>query len=220
VQAPPRLRGSVVLRFVALLLGLFLFAVGIVAYLESKLGLSPWDVLHQGLANHTPLSFGEANIVVGLFATAVAWMLGARIGLATIANAALVGTFVDRLTAVGAVRGLAHESLGVHIALLAAGVVAIGLGSGLYLGAAFGAGPRDSLMVVGAKRLSIRIAVVRGAIEICALVAGIALGGTVGVGTIVFALAVGPSIEAAFWLLDRVRLTLAEPAPAAAPAVA
>ncbi len=218
MHAPPRLRGGVVARLVALVVGLFWFAVGIVAYLESGLGLSPWDVLHQGLANHTPLSFGEANIVVGVFAIAGAWLLGARIGLATIANAALVGTFVDRLTAIGAVRDLAHDPLGVRVSLLAAGVVAIGVGSGLYLGADFGAGPRDSLMVVGARRLSIRIAVVRGAIEICALAAGVALGGTVGLGTIVFALAVGPSIEMSFWLLDRVRLTRAEPVAAAAAA--
>jgi uncharacterized membrane protein YczE len=215
VHAPPRLRGSAVARLVALVFGLFLFALGIVAYLESKLGLSPWDVLHQGISRHTALSFGEANIAVGVVVVLVAWLLGARIGLATVANATLVGFFVDRLTAIGAVDDLNGASLGVRIGLVAAGVVFIGLGSGLYLGADYGAGPRDSLMVVGARRLAIRIAAVRGGIEILALVGGIALGGTIGVGTVVFALTVGPSIEASFWLLDRIRLTLARPTPSA-----
>src|SRR5213080_1316352 len=87
MRAPPRLRGGLGLRMAVLLSGLFLFASGIVALLESRLGLSPWDVLHQGLARHTPLSFGEANIAVGSGVLAVAFVLGARIGICTIANA-------------------------------------------------------------------------------------------------------------------------------------
>ena len=215
MRAPPRLRGGLAARLVSLVAGLFLFAAGIVAFLESRLGLSPWDVLHQGISRHTPLSFGEANIVVGAVVVAIAWLLGARIGLATVANAVLVGTFVDLLTSIGAVNDLGGSPLGVRVGLLAAGVAFIGLGSGFYLGADFGAGPRDSLMVVGSKRLSLRIAVMRGAIEVLALAAGIALGGTVGVGTIVFALLVGSSVEGSFWLLGRARLTLSEPATSA-----
>lgn len=199
--------------------GLFLFALGIVAFLESRLGLSPWDTLHQGLSRHTPISFGEANIVVSVLVVTIAWLLGAKIGIGTLANALLVGGFVVVLTSIGAVQRLAHDPLGVRIGLLAAGVALTGFGSGLYLTAALGAGPRDSLMVVGSKRLGRRISVVRAALEICALAVGFALGGTIGVGTVAFALLIGPSIEASFWLLDRSSLTL-PPAPAAAVASA
>lgn len=207
MRAPPRLRGGVAARLGWLLLGLCLFGTGIVAYLESGLGLPPWDVLHQGIAEHTPLSFGAANVVVGLTVLVIAWALGARLGLATWLNATLVGVVIIALTSIEGVDRLSNQPLGVRLAILAAGVTMIGAGSGFYLGAAYGAGPRDSLMVVGAHRTGHRIAVVRTAIEITVLVAGFLLGGTVGIGTAVFALAVGPSVEASFWVLERSRLT-------------
>jgi uncharacterized protein len=215
VRAPPRLRGGVAVRLTALVLGLFVFAAGIVALLESRLGLSPWDVLHQGIAKHSPLSFGEANIVVGVAVLAAAWLLGARVGTGTVANAVLIGVFIDRLTSIGWVSGLAHDRLGVRVGLLVAGIAVIGLGSGFYLGANLGAGPRDSLMVVGARRTGIRIGVVRAAIELSALVAGFVLGGRVGAGTLVFAVLIGPSVELAFWSL--LRTGLAERGPGVRP---
>ena len=188
-----------------------MFAAGIVALLESRLGLSPWDVLHQGIAKHSPLSFGEANIVVGVVVLAAAWLLGARVGIGTVANAVLIGVFIDRLISIGWVSGLSHDRLGVRIGLLVAGIAVIGLGSGFYLSANLGAGPRDSLMVVGARRTGIRIGVVRAAIELSALVAGFVLGGRVGAGTLAFAVLIGPSVEVAFWSL--LRTGLAEPGP-------
>jgi uncharacterized protein len=217
MRAPPRIRGSLAQRLGVLVGGLFLFALGIVCFLESKLGLSPWDVLHQGIARHSPLSFGEANITVSVVVVTLAWLLGARVGIGTLANALLVGGFVVGLTSIGAVQHLAHDPFGVRIGLLAAGVILTGAGSGLYLAAALGAGPRDSLMVVGSERLSLRIAIVRVALELSALGLGIGLGGTFGVGTVAFALLIGPSIEASFWLLERSRLTL-PPVPVAVPA--
>jgi uncharacterized membrane protein YczE len=199
--------------------GLFLFALGIVAFLESKLGLAPWDVLHQGIAKHSPLSFGEANIAVSVIVVTLAWLLGARVGVGTLANAVLVGTFIVALTSIGAVEDLQHDPFGVRIGLLVAGVALTGAGSGVYLAAALGAGPRDSLMVVGAQRLRRRIAVVRALLELCALGLGIGLGGTFGPGTLAFALLIGPSIELSFWLLERTTFTLpAVPRAAAQPA--
>ncbi|MGE5273267.1 MAG: YczE/YyaS/YitT family protein [Verrucomicrobiota bacterium] len=203
MHVPPRVRGGLVARSVALVVGLFLFAVGIVCQLESGLGLSPWDVLHQGIAEHTPLSFGAANIVVGLVVLAVAWSLGATIGVATVANSLLVGAFVQSLTAIGAVERLADDPLGVRIALLVVAMPIYGIASALYLGAWMGAGPRDSLMVVVGARTHVRLGVVRAAIELLALAAGFALGGTVGIGTVVFALTIGPALEGGFWLLRR-----------------
>lgn len=196
-------------RGVSLVVGLFLFAVGIVLQLQSELGLSPWDVLNQGLSEQTPLSFGAANIVVALLVLVTAWALGARIGIGTVANAILIGAFIDALLALDAVGSLAGHGLAVRIALLVGGIALVALGSVLYIGADLGAGPRDSLMLVGARRTGVRIGGVRAVLEIGAAAAGLALGGTVGVGTLVFAFGIGPAVEAAFLLL--VRLGVAEP---------
>ena len=209
MRAPPRLRGGLVARFGSLIFGLFLFSAGIVAFLESKLGLPPWDVLHQGIAKHTLLSFGTANVVVGLAVLVLAAVLGARIGLGTVANAILVGVFVIALLAIGAVQDLSDDPLGFRIGLLVAGLALIGIGSAFYLAANLGAGPRDSLMVVGALRLPLRIALVRVGIELAALIAGVILGGKVGIGTLVFAIGVGPIVEASFWLFQRSGLAAA-----------
>lgn len=203
MHAPPRVRGGLRTRLVVLVAGLFLFAVAIVLQLESRLGLSPWDTLHQGLSRHTRLSFGMASVCVSVVVLVLAWRMGASIGIGTVANAVLVGTFIEGLTAIGPVDRLSESSLGVRIVLLAVSMVLIGIGSALYLGAWLGAGPRDSLMVVGGERTGLRLGVVRAGLELFALAAGFALGGTVGVGTVVFALCVGPALEAAFWGLGR-----------------
>jgi uncharacterized protein len=197
-------------RFVVLVCGLLVFAAGIVALLESDLGLSPWDVLHQGLADQTPLSFGAANVVVSAVVLGLAWALGARIGVGTVANAVLVGLFVQLLTSSDAIAELSKSDLGARIALLAGGVALMGFGTGLYVGAGLGAGPRDSLMVVGAARTRIRFGAVRGAIEAAALAVGFALGGAVGVGTLVFVILIGPAVEGSFWLLARSPLVQSE----------
>jgi uncharacterized membrane protein YczE len=218
VHVPPRVRGGLAGRSVSLLIGLFLFAVGIVCQLESGLGLSPWDVLHQGIAEHTPLSFGAANVVVGLVVLAIAWALGAKIGFATIANSVLVGLFVQLLTSIGVVDGLADDPLGVRIALLVIAMPVYGIASALYLGAWMGAGPRDSLMVVVGARTHLRLGLVRAGIEILALAAGFALGGTVGIGTVVFAVTIGPALEAGFWLLRRSPLGATAPVLSPEPA--
>jgi len=210
-------RGNTVTRAGSLVTGLFLFALGIVLLLESELGLSPWDVLNQGVAERTPLSFGMANVAIALVVLVVAWALGARIGPGTVSNAVLIGLFVDGLLEVEAVARLSDQALGVRIALMVAGILVIGVGSGFYIGAGLGAGPRDSLMLVLTRRTGIRLGVVRAGLEVAVTVAGFALGGTVGIGTLAFAFGIGPSVELAFWLLER--SPLADPAPDASHAV-
>jgi uncharacterized protein len=210
-------RGGYAARVASLVFGLFLFALAIVLILESKLGLSPWDVLNQGLAKHTPLSFGMANVAVAVVVLGIGWSLGGRPGVGTVANAVLVGSFIQVLTSVSAITGLAHDGLTVRIALLALGITLIGPASAFYIGADFGAGPRDTLMLVGARRTRFRIGVVRGTLELIALGAGIALGGTFGIGTVLFAFLVGPIVEASFALLART--PLAGPSPAPVPVV-
>ncbi len=184
-------------------LGLGVFAIGIVSIYESKLGLSPWDVLNQGVAKHTPLSFGTANIAIAIVILIVARRLDVRLQIGTVANALLVGTFVDLLLRIGAVQGLAHDALPVRIALLVAGILVIGLGTGFYISAALGAGPRDSLMLGITRRVRSRVGVVRTCLELGATGLGYALGGNVGIGTLAFALGIGPAVELSFALIGR-----------------
>jgi uncharacterized protein len=206
-------RGGLVARWVSLVVGLLLFALGIVLIYESKLGLSPWDVLNQGIANHTPLSFGMANVAVALVVLVAGWRLGGKVGIGTLANAVLVGSFIQGLTAMGAVTDLAHDGLSVRVPLLVLGIALIGPATALYIGADLGAGPRDTLMLVGAQRTRFRVGIVRGALELCALAIGIVLGGTFGVGTVLFALGIGPVVEASFRLLELSPFSAAAPGP-------
>jgi uncharacterized membrane protein YczE len=160
-------------------------------------------VLNQGIAKHTPLSFGMANVAVALVVLCIAWSLGGKPGIGTVANAVGVGSFIQLLTAFDAVTNLQHQPLGVRIPMLLVGIALIGPASAFYIGANYGAGPRDTLMLVGARRTRFRVAVVRASLEVCALAVGIVLGGTFGIGTVLFALGVGPAVEASFWLLER-----------------
>ena len=212
MRAAPVLHGGFLLRVSWLVFGLFLCACGVACFLESELGLPPWDVLHQGVAEQLELNFGVANVIVSLAVLALVWALRAHIGLGTILNATLIGAFVIALTAVD----VSSQPLAVRIVLLALALPFFGVGSAFYIAAQMGAGPRDSLMLVVSQRLGVRIGVSRAAIEIVALVAGYALGGTIGLGTVVFAFGIGPAVELSFWLLGRT--SLASPAVASAPA--
>ena len=193
--------------------GLLVFAFAIVLILESELGLSPWDVLNQGLAEHTALSFGMANIVVALVVLCIGWSLGGHPGIGTVANAVLVGAFIQALTSIDALTSLSHHGLAVRIPLLVVGIALIGPASAFYIGADLGAGPRDTLMLVGAGRTGGRIWILRATLEVSALPFGIALRGTFGVGTVLFALLVGPIVEASFAVLARTPLAIPSPAP-------
>ncbi|MBA2462973.1 MAG: hypothetical protein H0V45_14620 [Actinobacteria bacterium] len=210
MRAPPALRGGFLPRLSGLVAGLALCACGIVSFLESELGLPPWDVLHQGIAEQAGISFGLANLAVSALMLVLAWSLRAPIGLGTLLNALLIGTFVIGLTALEPVSALSEESLGVRVSLLPVALVCFGVGSAFYIAAAMGAGPRDSLMLVTSVRLGWRIATARTAIEVLALAVGFGLGGTAGVGTLVFALGIGPTVELSFWLLARTPLALVE----------
>jgi uncharacterized membrane protein YczE len=201
------LRGGPVARAVWLVIGLFLCAVGILCFLEARLGLPPWDVLHQGIARKTPLSFGAANEVVGVIVLILAGALGARVWIGTVANAVLVGLFIILLQPLHTVQALSDWPLVPRIGLLVFGLACFGVGTAFYIGANLGAGPRDSLMLVGSKRTGIRIGAMRALLEITVLLIGVLLGGTVGLGTVAFAALIGPSVEASFWLVTRFHLT-------------
>jgi uncharacterized membrane protein YczE len=210
--APPALYGGFASRVVWLVAGLFLCSCGIVCFLESELGLPPWDVLHQGLAEQLGISVGAANLLVSVLVLVLVWRLRAGIGLGTLLNAILIGSFVIALTSLDSVDALSEQSLALRIGLIAVALVCFGVGSAFYICASLGAGPRDSLMLVTSRRLGVRLGAARTGLEIAALVVGFLLGGTVGIGTLVFAVGIGPVVEASFWLLGRT--------PLAAPAVA
>lgn len=177
-------------RLTQLIAGLVLFGVGIGMMLQSGLGVPPWDVLHQGLSLQFGLTVGIWSIIVSALVLLLWLPLGERYGLGTLLNTVIIGLVIDLTAVVIPDAG----STPVAWAMLLSGVLMIGVASGLYIGANLGPGPRDGLMTGIAKRgPSIRLT--RALIEITVLVVGWALGGTFGIGTIVFALAIGPLVQ-------------------------
>jgi uncharacterized protein len=177
-------------RLARLMVGLCVFGAGDALLVASLLGNSPWTVFAQGIAVQTPLSVGTATIATS-FALLVLWIpLGQKPGLGTVLNAIVVGLALDATllalpdSAPLAVRGF--EVL--------AGIALVGIGSGLYLSTVLGPGPRDGLMTGLHRRTGRPVAVVRMAIELSALVVGVLLGGRFGIGTIAFALLIGPAV--------------------------
>lgn len=187
VFVPPGSRDRLARRVGQLLAGLVLFGVSDSLLVLAHLGIDPWDVFHQGLSRHTGIPIGTWSILVGM-AVLLLWIpLRQRPGLGTVLNVVLVGSVIDVMLAVFP----PPEALAPRIVLLAAGVFMNGVATGCYIGAGLGPGPRDGLMMGMAAR-GHPIRVVRTAIEVTVLGAGWLLGGNVGVGTLVYALAIGP----------------------------
>lgn len=177
-------------RVPQLLVGLAFFGFGSGLMVQSELGNPPWDVFHEGVSLSTPLSIGTAAIVTS-FGVLVFWIpLRERPGIGTLANAVLIGVFID-LTVLFIDT---PESLALQVLLMVGGVIAVGIGSGLYIGVRLGPGPRDGLMTGLAKR-GISLTVARTGVEAAALLVGWVLGGTLGFGTVLFAVGIGPLVE-------------------------
>jgi uncharacterized protein len=189
------------LAWVRLVAGLWLFAAGVVMGLRSRLGVGPWDVLHDGIRHVTPLSFGTATIVVGVVLLVAGTLAGVRPGPATLVNMVVIGLFSDAMLATGVGADWGDRGLPLRLAVVVGGVALVALGSALYIGAGLGSGPRDSVMLAVAARTGLRVGAVRAIIETTVLVAGVLLGGAAGVGTILFAFGIGPAVEVAFRLL-------------------
>ncbi len=184
------------LKMLRLLIGLFLFSVGIVMTINAKLGLAPWDVLHQGISRQTVLTMGEASIIVGLIIVVFNFVFREKVGIGTILNMVVIGAFLDFLM----LNHILPEPAGMtgRIGLLIGGMVMISIASYLYIGAGLGAGPRDGLMVALNRRTGKSIRFVRNFIEISALIIGFFLGGTVGIGTVAMSLGQGYVIQFVF----------------------
>lgn len=175
-------------RLVQLFVGLALYGVSLAFLVRAGLGLAPWDVLHQGLAIQLGTSIGVMVIAVS-FAVLLLWIpLRERPGFGTVANALLVGVSVDLTLLVLA----DADAWAWRIALLVAGVLLNGLATALYLGSSFGSGARDGLMTGLVRRTGRSVRTVRTVIEVSVLAVGWLLGGTVGVGTVLYAFAIGP----------------------------
>ncbi len=193
--------GETLRRLPQVLLGLVVFGVGIALMVVADLGLAPWDVLHQGISERTDVGIGTVIIAIGLLVVLGFVPLRERVGLGTLLNAVVIGLAANATLAVLD----DPEAMPARVAAMVGGPVIIAVGSGLYIGAGLGPGPRDGLMT-GIARRGIPVWKARTAIEIAVLATGIALGGTVGLGTIWFAAAIGPMIG---WFLPR--FTLAPP---------
>ena len=184
-------------RLTQLFVGLALYGVSLAFVLRAGLGLAPWDVLHQGLAEHLDATVGQMVIAVS-FVVLLLWIpLRERPGFGTFANAVLVGVFVD-LTLLVLDPAQAWPA---RMLLLLGGVLLNGLATALYIGASLGPGPRDGLMTGLVRRTGRSVRLVRTVIEVTVLVVGFLLGGTVGMGTLLYAFAIGPIAHAFLRLL-------------------
>ena len=196
-------------RLPRLLAGIIILGIGIAPILDAELGVAPWDVLHQGLSDVTGLSFGLVVVLVGLVVLLTWIPLKQRAGIGTIINTLTVGFIVNgMLDALPEVHNLA-----VRWAMLLGGIVVTSFGMALYIGAGLGPGPRDGLMTAVAAH-GHPLWLVRTVIELLALAVGFALGGDVGIGTVLFAFGIGPI---GHWFLGRLHLGVdgADPDPTA-----
>ncbi|BCT76245.1 membrane protein [Sinomonas cyclohexanicum] len=200
-------------RFPRLFLGLFLYGIAIALLLRSGLGSSPWDVLSQGVARVSGLSFGATTVAISIVVLAGWIPLRQRPGWGTLFNTLLIGPFADLgLACIPVAHDVAWQA-----AALAGGLVLLAFASALYIGAGLGPGPRDGLMTGLVARTGRPVWIVRSAIELSVVALGWVLGGTVGIGTAIFAFGIGPLIQLAMRAL-RVDLAPARPVRVPEPA--
>lgn len=178
-------------RLLRCVTGLACFGIGIAFFVKSTLGVPPWDVFHSGVSQHTGLGLGTVLIIVA-FVVLLLWIpLRLRPGIGTILNAVEIGL----------VENIAQDllpdtsNIAVRIAFMAAGMLCIAAGSGFYIGAELGSGPRDGLMLGLNKRFGISVRLARTVVEVTVMIIGIFLGGKIGIGTFVFAFGIGPLVQ-------------------------
>lgn len=182
-----------IIRYSKLILGLFLCALGVVIILKSNLGLSPWDVLNQGLNRTLGITLGQANILVGAIVVVFSLFLKQPIGIGTIINFLLVGIFIDIIISLNLIPD--GDIILKQILIFIIGIIVFSYGCYFYMATGLGCGPRDGLMVVLTKRTNHQLWKIKTVIELCALALGYFLGGTVGVGTVASSILVGPLMQ-------------------------
>ncbi len=186
------------LRWAQLVAGLLGCGAAIPLMIRSHLGLGPWDAFHVGIYNLTGISVGAASIAVGAAIVAGSYFLGIRPGAGTVANMVLIGVFIDLILPLIPDATSVAQGFGYY----AVGIILMGLSSGMYMGAGLGNGPRDSLMLGLSTSWNWPVRRVRTVIELSALGGGWAMGGTIGIGTLLFALTIGPAAQWGLQLFD------------------
>ena len=186
-------------RLFRLMGGLFLYALGIIFTLKANIGYAPWEVFHVGLSSVTGISLGLITILVGLVVVVITAFLKEKLGLGTILNMVFIGVVIDIINWLNIIPIVTTIVPG--IIMLITGLFVIALGSYFYMGSAFGAGPRDGLMVALTRMTKLPIGVCRALIELSVMVIGWLLGGMVGIGTVISVFATGFCIQITFKLL-------------------
>ena len=186
-------------RLLWLELGMLVSAIGIVMMLQANIGLEPWSVLQQGMAQSFGITYGTASVIVGAAAIGVAILFGESFGFGTVINIVLCAVFIDALLWLGWVPQMSGTLSGVL--MLLAGLELLVLGTWMYMKSALGAGPRDALMVALARRTGRSVGLCRISVEILVILTGYFLGGQVGIGTVISALGLGSLFNLNFHLL-------------------
>ena len=192
------MRDSYFFRIPLLIWGLFLYSLGCVIIINAQIGFYPWDVFHAGFSKVTGVSIGTVSIVTGITVGVLVFLLGEKLGLGTIANMILIGSFLDMIMALHIVPMTASFTMSIVMLIIA--LIIMAFASYFYIKAGFGAGPRDSLMVALTRMTHLPIGVCRGGIEVLVVLIGWRLGGMVGIGTLLSAVTIGFWIQIVFKL--------------------
>lgn len=190
-----------IVRLLKLNVGLVLFGVGLWLGLVAELGVGPWDVLTGGLSQQTGVRFGLMAIVVSVVVLLIGVVARVRPGIGTLLNVFVIGAVLDLLLTSPLLADLGDQPLPLRLLATLLGIATVAAGSALYLGAHLGPGPRDGLMVAIHLRTGWRVGTARAVLECVVLVLGVLLGGPVGIGTVLFALGIGPAVQVAFRVL-------------------
>ncbi|SCI13820.1 Uncharacterized BCR%2C YitT family COG1284 [uncultured Clostridium sp.] len=190
---------KLLILIIKLISGFFLCAMGTVMAIKSNLGLSPWDVFHQGISNISGFTIGQVSIFVGIIVVAISYFLGCKIGFGTISNMIVIGLFIDFITYLNFIPNC--NSLLSGIIMIIGSLFISAIGAYLYIGCAMGCGPRDGLMVTLMQITNKPIKIIRGILEVTVLMLGWILGGLVGIGTLITAFGIGYCLQLTFKLL-------------------
>lgn len=188
------------LKILKVVFGLFIFAVGTVMTINANIGYGPWDVLNSGINNTFGITMGRSNILIGLLLLTVNTLLGQGIGIATVFNMLLIGTFMDILmlnNLIPTFTGLVPRAI-----MLFSGIFVLAIASWIYISVGLGAGPRDGIMVALTNKTGKPVGVIKSGLEIGAVLIGYMLGGQFGIGTIIMAFAGGPIFQLVFKMVN------------------
>lgn len=188
-----------IVRFIKLNFGLFLYGLGIIVTMRANVGYAPWEVLHSGISQTLGVSIGLVNTAVGALIVAIVFMLGEKIGLGTIFNMFMIGLFMDLILYLDFIPLFDNFWIGSLVLII--GLFVISLGTYFYISSAFGAGPRDSLMVAVTRKTGLPVGLCRGILEVSVVFIGWLLGGMVGLGTVISAFAIGFCVQITFKLV-------------------